>query len=140
MPINKKFFVLLIALLIFAVNVSAVPTMKIKINETEFSAEIAQTKDARKKGLMNRKKLDDNSAMIFIFSEPQILSFWMKNTQIPLSIAFIDSAGIITQIEKMKPYSLKHVNSKKKCCFALEVNMGFFKTNNIKPGDEVHFK
>ena len=75
--------------------------------------------------------------MIFIFEQDQILSFWMKNTPTPLSIAFIDYSGKIRDIFDMKPFSLDTIVSTVSVRYALEVPKGWFAKNNIKPGDMV---
>ena len=84
---------------------------------------------------MERKKIPDNTGMIFIWDKDQILSFWMKNTPHPLSIAYIDSKGKIRDIFDMKPYSLESVVSTVSVRYALEVPQGWFEKNNIHPGD-----
>ena len=99
--------------------------------------ELALSRQNQFKGLQNRSFLPKNSGMIFVYPRPKILSFWMKNTKIPLSIAFIDKNGIITQIEKLKPGSLKAAKSKVKCLYALEVNQDWFSNHGIKEGDHI---
>ena len=86
---------------------------------------------------MNRKKIPDGTGMIFIFEQDQILSFWMKNTPHPLSIAYIDSKGRIRNIFDMTPYSLSSVVSTVSVRYALEVPQGWFKNNNIQVGDTI---
>jgi uncharacterized membrane protein (UPF0127 family) len=86
---------------------------------------------------MNRKKIPDGTGMIFIFEQDQILSFWMKNTPHPLSIAYIDSKGKIRNIFDMTPYSLSSVVSTVSVRYALEVPQGWFKNNNIQVGDTI---
>jgi uncharacterized membrane protein (UPF0127 family) len=88
-------------------------------------------------GLMHRNKLEDNEGMLFIFPQEEILSFWMKDTRIPLSIAFIKANGRIVQIESMKPYSLDTHVSREKVKYALEVKDGWFMRHNVKEGDTV---
>jgi hypothetical protein len=86
---------------------------------------------------MFRDKLDKDQGMLFIYPHEQNLSFWMKNTKIPLSIAFINSNEVITQIESMAPYSLLSHTSKNKVRFALEMEEGWFIKNGIKAGSKV---
>ncbi|MDX9800017.1 MAG: DUF192 domain-containing protein [Spirochaetia bacterium] len=109
----------------------------ITINGTTLAVEIAKTEQERAKGLMNRKSLDADHGMLFIFESDRKLSFWMKNTFIPLSIAFINSDGIIKEIRDMSPQSLEPVESKNYVRYALEVNRGYFTKNGIKPGDKI---
>ena len=107
------------------------------IKDKKVFVEFADTVEKRTAGLMFREKLEQNSGMLFVFEKSAKTSFWMYNTTIPLSIAFIDEAGIILQIEDMKPKDLTPVYSKYKVLYALEVNKGWFETNKIKVGDIV---
>ena len=100
-------------------------------------AEIARTQEERNFGFMERKKIPDGTGMLFIFEFDQKLSFWMKNTPHPLSIAYIDSNGIIREIYDMTPFSLSSVESTVSVRYALEVPQGWFKNNNIQPGDRI---
>ena len=86
---------------------------------------------------MERKNIPDGTGMIFIFEQDQILSFWMKNTPHPLSIAYIDSKGKIRDIFDMTPYSLSSIKSTVSVRYALEVPQGWFKKNNIQTGDVI---
>lgn len=99
--------------------------------------EAAKSWPEKVKGLQKRKNLAPDSGMLFYYDAPQILSFWMKDTWIPLSIAFLDEKGCIVQIEKMKPRSLKSIRSKKECLFALEMNRGWFENQGLHPGDMI---
>ena len=100
-------------------------------------AEIAKTDEQRSYGFMYRKKIPDGTGMIFIFEYDQLLSFWMKNTPTPLSLAYIDSTGKIRSIFDMKPFSLEPVKSTSSARYALEVPQGWFKANGIKNGDKI---
>ena len=117
--------------------ISSINTYEIKINDKISHAEVAFTQKGRTIGLMFRDKLDNDHGMLFIYPQEQNLSFWMKNTKIPLSIAFINSKEIITQIESMAPYSLMSHISKEKAKYALEMEQGWFKKNGIKAGSKV---
>ena len=99
--------------------------------------EAAKSWPEKVKGLQKRKNLAPASGMLFYYDSPQILSFWMKDTWIPLSIAFLDEKGCIVQIEKMKPRSLKSIRSKKECLYALEMNRGWFEDQGLHPGDVI---
>lgn len=108
------------------------------MNKTPYiRAEIAETYAKQEKGLMWRKHLPKDSGMLFDFKEDMPLTFWMKNTYIPLQIAFIDGSGKIIQISSMAPLSTRRIYSKKECRYALEVNEGWFDKNGIKEGDYV---
>ena len=112
-------------------------TYEIIINDTISHAEVAFTQKDRTIGLMFRDRLDNDHGMLFIYPQEQNLSFWMKNTKIPLSIAFINTKEIITQIEFMTPYSLMSHISKKKVKYALEMEQGWFRINGIEIGSKV---
>jgi uncharacterized membrane protein (UPF0127 family) len=100
-------------------------------------AEIARTEDERAQGLMNRKKLPDGEGMLFVFDRDQILSFWMKDTLIPLSIAYISADGRIREIHDMKPGDLSPIRSSRSLRYALEVPQGWFSRTGTAVGDRV---
>ena len=101
----------------------------------EITAEIARTDEERSRGLMYRRSLPDGEGMLFIFDSDQPLSFWMKNTYIPLSIAFITSDRRISEIRNMQPRDLTPVRSSIPVRYALEVPQGWFTRAGISPGD-----
>jgi uncharacterized membrane protein (UPF0127 family) len=103
----------------------------------EINAEIAKTEEERSKGLMHRKKLPEGEGMLFVFERDQQLSFWMKITSIPLSIAFITSDGRIVEIRDMQPFDLNSVMSSRSVRYALEVPQGWFGRAGVKPGDTI---
>ncbi len=96
--------------------------------------EIAKTMEQRSRGLMFRKHLPENRGMLFVFEREQQLYFWMKNTYIPLSIAYIDSQGVIVSILHMEPLQEKTYPSVYKSKYALEMKRGWFEKNNIIAG------
>ena len=100
-------------------------------------AEVAEKEEDRNHGFMERKTIPDGTGMLFIFDRDQILSFWMKNTPHPLSIAYIDSKGKIRDIYDMTPYSLSSIISTVSVRYALEVPQGWFEKENINVGDTV---
>lgn len=104
----------------------------------KLSIEIADTSEKRELGLMHRKHLPKDQGMLFKFQSPTFASFWMKNTYIPLDIAFIDNNGKILQIESMAPLSTKAVYSNNVCKYALEVNKGWFSNNKISIGAKIN--
>jgi len=103
----------------------------------KLSVEIANTPSTRANGLMDRKTLPEDSGMLFQFTHSDYLRFWMKNTYIPLDIAFLDENGVIFQIAEMYPLSTRLVASHKPCKMALEVNHGWFDKNKLGVGDKV---
>ncbi|MCP5005543.1 MAG: DUF192 domain-containing protein [Planctomycetes bacterium] len=112
---------------------------EILVNGKRILVEVASTYEERKQGLMYRDKLGKDSGMLFIFPQEKQLSFWMKNTKIPLSIAFIDSRGEITQIDSMTPYSTTSHTSKDQVKYALEMEDKWFSKNRIAVGTKVDF-
>lgn len=119
------------------------PTADIEITRKESNtkiavrAEIASKPEERNYGFMNRKHIPAGTGMLFVFEREQMLSFWMKNTPTPLSIAYIDNNGIIRDIFDMKPYSLASIQSTGSVRYALEVPKGWYDANGIKTGDRV---
>ncbi|HEY0065136.1 MAG TPA: DUF192 domain-containing protein [Telluria sp.] len=97
-------------------------------------AEVAANDPQRQQGLMFREKMDANHGMVFVFEGTNGQCMWMKNTPLPLSVAFIDEKGKIVNIEDMQPQTLESHCSTKPVRYALEMNLGWFKQKNIKPG------
>ncbi len=97
-------------------------------------AEVAADDAARQQGLMFREKMGANNGMVFVFDQPNKQCMWMKNTLLPLSVAFIDAQGKIVNIEDMQPQTLDTHCSKGEVKYALEMNLGWFKQKHIKPG------
>lgn len=107
--------------------------------EIVVKAEIAEKEEERNYGFMNRKKIPDGTGMLFVFEKDQILSFWMKNTPHPLSIAYVDSKGEIKNIYNMTPFSLAPILSTVSVRYALEVPQGWFEKEGVKVGDKLIF-
>ncbi len=100
-------------------------------------AEVARTESQREYGLMYREKLAPNGGMLFIFSAPVSVCMWMKNTPLPLSVAFLTANGEIVNIEDMEPQTVTSHCAKKPVRYALEMNQGWFRQKNIKPGNPI---
>ncbi|MDR0323830.1 MAG: DUF192 domain-containing protein [Treponema sp.] len=100
-------------------------------------AEIARTPAERNQGLMHRKKLPDGEGMLFVFERDEVVSFWMKNTYIPLSIAYITFDGRIVEIKDLYPHDENSVPSSRSVRYALEVPQGWFSRVGVRPGDIV---
>ena len=109
----------------------------VKKNIEKISVELAITPAQQQRGFMERKLIPEGTGMIFLYKEDTKLRFWMKNTPHPLSIAFIDSSGIIKEIYDMTPYSLETIESTYSVRYALEVPQGMFKRMDIKEGDKL---
>ena len=109
------------------------------LNQKEIWVQVAKTAEERAKGLMGRLQLPQDEGMLFIFEEENYHSFWMKNTRIPLSIAFIDREGKIVKITDMEPFSLESHGPPCPIRYALEMKQGWFSTNGIRMGDVMTF-
>lgn len=101
-------------------------------------AEVAANDAQRERGLMFREKMGQNEGMVFLFNTPTSVCMWMKNTLIPLSVAFIDADGKIINIEDMEPQTTESHCAKKPAQYALEMNRGWFKQKNIKPNSVIN--
>ena len=112
-------------------------TYPLRIGEHSIRAELANTPQTRRVGLMYRQRLAGASGMIFVFPREQRVSMWMKNTLIPLSVAFLDADGRILNIEDMQPGSEQTHSSKGSATYALEVNQGWFEARGIRDGARV---
>lgn len=99
--------------------------------------ELAKTSAQQQRGFMYRKIIPDGTGMLFIYTQDTTMHFWMKNTPHPLSIAFIDSKGMIRQIADMSAYSLETVSSELSVRYALEVPQGWFSRLGIAVGDSI---
>jgi hypothetical protein len=101
-------------------------------------AETAISNAQRRQGLMFREQMPTNAGMVFVFdTPPSVQCMWMKNTLIPLSVAFIDEQGTIVNIEDMQPKSLDNHCSTKPVKYALEMNLGWFAQKHVKPGAKI---
>jgi uncharacterized membrane protein (UPF0127 family) len=116
---------------------AGLPTTSLTIHGHKIVAEVATTPDERATGLMNRFSIQTDHGMLFVFERPQQLSFWMKNTYIPLSIAFLDQQGRILNIEDMAPQTETTHWSNGRALYALEMRKGWFLARGIKAGDRV---
>jgi len=114
------------------------PKIALTIGEVSMTAEVADDPDEKTVGLMGRKELEEGKGMLFVFSRPQPLGFWMKDTLIPLSIAYINGEGIIREIHDMQPLDESGVSSVfQDLVYALEVPQGWFAKNGVLAGDKV---
>lgn len=107
------------------------------IEGQRFQVEVAVSDQERNQGLMGRESLEEGHGMLFVFRDSRSRSFWMKDTLIPLSIAFIDEEGIIINIRDMNPLDTTSVRSAGPARYALELNQGEFSRKGIEPGDLV---
>jgi len=110
------------------------PAIRLNAGIHNIQAEVAQTADERATGLMFRKDMGANDGMLFAFEQAATQCFWMKNTLLPLSVAFVAEDGTIVNLDEMKPQTLDSHCSSKPVRFVLEMNQGWFTKRGIKPG------
>lgn len=114
------------------------PTVTLEIDGISIEAEVADEPESRRTGMMFRTGMGENEGMLFIMDEPGPASFWMKNTLIPLSIAYINSTGMILEIHEMEPHDERGVQSRfQTILYALEMPGGWFQQQGIKPGTRI---
>ena len=128
---------ILLLCLILVQPVAWAEEIVLKMGSQAVRAEIANTQQSRERGLMQRDQLCDNCGMLFVFEKADRYSFWMKNTPVPLSIAFISADGSIINIEEMLPNTTNNHYSQDRALYALEMKSGWFTKNNIAPTDKV---
>ena len=113
------------------------PLIHLKVSGYTLSAEVAYKKESRIRGLAYRNFMKRNSGMLFIFPEASVHSMWMVNTYIPLSVAFLNKNGMILNIIDMSPHTRTKNSAASKAKYALEMNLGWFSSRNIKAGDKI---
>ena len=113
------------------------PAMRLNAGIHNIQAEVARSAAEREIGLMFRTALGPNDGMLFVFEQPGQQCFWMKNTLLPLSVAFVADDGSIVNIDTMKPQTLDSHCSEKPVRFVLEMNEGWFAKRGIKAGSKL---
>ncbi|MDL2268939.1 DUF192 domain-containing protein [Desulfosarcina sp. OttesenSCG-928-A07] len=136
------FFALMLFAGSFAAQAGSVPVYREMVidrgpekSELCIRVQLAITAEERNQGLMHRTFLAEDTGMLFVFGQDQILSFWMKDTVIPLSIAFISADGRILEIQEMEPENQVPVHSSAPARYALEMNRGWFDQKGVVPGN-----
>jgi uncharacterized membrane protein (UPF0127 family) len=114
------------------------PITKLSIGGKSIRAEIADEEHERAAGLMFRKELADDAGMLFIMPQTGPVAFWMRNTELPLTIAYIGPNGAIMELHDLEPFNERPVPSSfPHIAYALEMPRGWFTKNNIWPGEHV---
>jgi len=111
------------------------PTISLGVGEKTLITEVADDEPERETGMMFRKAMADGTAMLFVLEAPQHAAFWMRNTLIPLSVAYLNASGMILEIHDLKPKDETPINSQfDTIAYAIEVPQGWFTKNGILPG------
>lgn len=142
--IKPSFFAAALAGLVFAASASAqtgpqprLKTVALTAGMHVIQAELAVTPEQQQIGMMFRTSMGPNEAMLFVEETPGVRCFWMRNTLVPLSIAFIADDGTVVNIADMKPQSDASHCSAKPVRYALEMNVGWFAKRGIKAGSRL---
>ncbi len=114
------------------------PMTELTIGMFRVEAEVAANDEHRQRGLMQRKSMPANRGMLFVFTEPQRHCMWMKNTLLPLSVAFLDDEGRIVNVEDMKPQTEDNHCAARPARFALEMNLGWFRQKGLGAGAKIN--
>jgi uncharacterized membrane protein (UPF0127 family) len=116
---------------------TGLPRTKLTAGMYQIDAQVAASAEQREIGLMFRKDMPQHEGMLFIFENPSRLCFWMKNTPLPLTAAFLADDGSIVNLEDMKPLTTESHCSTKPVRYVLEMNQGWFAKKGIKPGTKI---
>jgi uncharacterized membrane protein (UPF0127 family) len=146
MPIRIPVFLLTALALAFLISLHptwskdiapSVATIALKVGNQTIRAEIAATDETRQKGLMFREKMASNTGMLFVFPDIAYHAMWMRNTPLPLAVAFMDEAGKIVSIHEMLPFTETTHQAAGPARYALEMNSEWFSRNQVKAGDTI---
>ena len=110
---------------------------EVRVDEAKLTVELAADPDSRARGLMHRTDLEQDAGMLFVFEYSAEWGFWMKNTLLPLTAAFVADDGTIVNLEDMKPQTTESHCSKEPVRFVLEMNQGWFEKKGIKAGSRL---
>lgn len=113
------------------------PVKELGVGMYRIQAEVAATPQTRQLGLMNRREMAAQHGMVFIFTEDARHCMWMKNTLLPLSVAFLDAGGRILNIEDMQPQTEDSHCARGPARYALEMNLGWFRERGVRVGDAI---
>ncbi len=133
----SAFLAALLAASSLALADATLPKLALHAGAHTFEVEVAATPQQRQTGLMGRTRVADDAGMLFVFDEKGMHCFWMKNTLIPLSIAFLADDGRIVNVQDMQPQTQDFHCSQAAVRYALEVKQGGFRSRGIQPGMRV---
>lgn len=139
---SRKSFVtvVLLASILSSINASAqyaIPQIDLTAGMYRIEAEVVTTPEQRATGLMRRAEMPAQHGMLFVFPQEMRHCMWMKNTLLPLSVAFLDRAGRIINVEEMQPQTEDNHCAKAEARYALEMNLGWFKTRGLSRGVQI---
>lgn len=121
----------------FSVRAQTTPMLHLQLGKGSLEAEVAANKSQRAQGLMHRNSMPQGQGMLFVYPMPAYFCMWMKNTNIPLSVAFIDAQGKVINIEEMAPQTETNHCTARNATYALEANIGWFARHGVVPGTQV---
>ena len=136
----KPIFSLLAGLLLAVLTPVAqaeMPRMELTAGMYRIDAEVAADQQNRMVGLMHRKSMPQHHGMLFVFPQANTHCMWMRNTLLPLSVAFMDAEGAIINIEDMQPQTEDNHCARRPARYALEMNIGWFAQRGIRPGTKI---
>ena len=137
MEFVMRLALLLMTLLASTLAQAQMPRIELSASFHRIDAEVAADQQNRMQGLMNRRSMATNQGMLFVFTHPDRHCMWMRNTLLPLSVAFLDEQGRILNIEDMKPQTENNHCASSPARFALEMNQGWFVSKGIKVGQRI---
>lgn len=136
---SRKFHPIALTALLFLFGCNQQPssglsTVTMQLGNKTFTLEVADQTDTRTYGLMRRDSMPSDHGMLFVFKNEEKLSFWMKDTRIPLDIVYVDAQGLVVSVKQMKPYDLGGTPSDGAVKYAIELNKGAAADAGVKPG------
>jgi uncharacterized membrane protein (UPF0127 family) len=135
---SRLVFALYAALLLVSAHAQTqLPIAELTAGFHRIEAEVASDQASQAKGLMHRRSMPANHGMLFVFSRTDRHCMWMRNTLLPLSVAFLDAQGKIINIEEMKPQTEDNHCAASPAPYALEMNLGWFSDKGLKPGFQI---
>ena len=132
-----RYVVVLALMAIEAATAQAASLLKLNAGSGALEVEVAATQGQRAQGLMNRVSMPESRGMLFVYPSPAYFCMWMKNTKIPLSVAFIDAQGRVINITDMAPQTETNHCTAQNATYALEVNQGWFVRHGVSAGTQI---
>lgn len=133
----RNFIFIVAGFAVISADAQVMPKIDLSIGMYRIDTEVAADEPSRELGLMNRRSMQQQAGMLFVFGNSQRYCMWMKNTLIPLSVAFIDEQGKIINIADMQPQTENSHCAEGSARYALEMNLGWFKAKGIGPGTKI---